>query len=595
MQPLPLHRTIVVVDIAGFTNPARTMAHQQVVHEGLYDVLTQAFTEAGIDLSICTVEDRGDGAMILVPPEVPKALLADQFPWRLVAGLRRFNATHSPEAAVQLRVGLHAGEVRQNLHGVVSPAVNFAFRILDASEAKQALRLSTGVLAVIASDYFYRDVIVNDPAADPSSYRQIPVKVKETSTEAWLRLPDGRSIANQQTEISVPVQPPELLPALELLPRRELDRLQTWLSGVTITQLPTLVRRATGPGAPPVPQGDAWEVFTYLADFNAAGDGFPPALAFLELLANQVGVPLRANLTEWINHQARRLRLDRALEAQRERTSQISVDSRLHLVIAVQHDGIDAERYLLSHWRQDDPDEWPPARGDILEVTLDELEYRVDELVVDAERSWSGHGGTVALEFLLPRALLHLPVHRWHKEHDSGMPRPLCVDYPIVVRSLERMRSTHWHRVWHERWRVLMSDPSAFRVHYCQPADLIEQHRLDAILSDPQWTLMVLTAPPPARPAAGQGADELTAALRAGLPALIWHFEASSNVLQEIVSWLVEGDGMSDLPARTQATRLAALQASPVPFDVNIARDLVVLWDDPRRMVVLDQPPAPRV
>jgi hypothetical protein len=264
-------------------------------------------------------------------------------------------------------------------------------------------------------------------------------------------------------------------------------------------------------------------------------------------------------------------------------------------VIAVQHDGIDAERFLLSHWRQDDPDEWPPARGDVLEVTLDELEYRVDELVVDAERAWSGHGGTVALEFLLPRALLHLPVHRWHKEHDSGMPRPLCVDYPIVVRSLERMRSRHWHRVWHERWRTLMADPSAFRVRYCQPADLSEQHRLDAILSDPQWTLMVLTAPPSARPAAGPGADELTAALRAGLPALIWHFEASSDMLQEIVSWLVEGDGMGDLPARTQATRLAALQASPVPFDINLARDLVVLWDDPRRMVVLDQPPAPRM
>ena len=44
-------------------------------------------------------------------------------------------------------------------------------------------------------------------------------------------------------------------------------------------------------------------------------------------------------------------------------------------------------------------------------------------------------------------------------------------------------------------------------------------------------------------------------------------------------------------PGRVQAARLAAFQASPAAaFDVNIARDLVVLWDDPRRMVVLDQP-----
>jgi hypothetical protein len=40
MQPLPLHRTIVVVDVAGFTDPARTMTHQRAVREGLYEVLT---------------------------------------------------------------------------------------------------------------------------------------------------------------------------------------------------------------------------------------------------------------------------------------------------------------------------------------------------------------------------------------------------------------------------------------------------------------------------------------------------------------------------------------------------------------------------
>jgi hypothetical protein len=285
-----------------------------------------------------------------------------------------------------------------------------------------------------------------------------------------------------------------------------------------------------------------------------------------------------------------RLLLLDALQAQRERESRVPVDSRLHLMIVVQHDGIDPGRYLLSYWRQDDPDEWPPARGEVTLVTLDELEYRVDQLVIAAERAWAGHDGTVALEFLLPRALLHLPIHRWHKEHDSGDPRPLCLDYPIVVRSLERMRSPHWHRMWHDRWQTLVEDPSPDRVYFCEQADLQERHRIDANLSSPQWTLMVLTKAPSAQPVPGSGTDELTAALRAGLPALIWHFEASSDVLREIVPWLVEGDRMSDLPGHVQAARLAALQASPVAFDANIARDLVVLWDDPRRMVALDQP-----
>ncbi|MCA1674592.1 MAG: hypothetical protein LC799_21180, partial [Actinobacteria bacterium] len=108
------------------------------------------------------------------------------------------------------------------------------------------------------------------------------------------------------------------------------------------------------------------------------------------------------------------------------------------------------------------------------------------------------------------------------------------------------------------------------------------------VLSDPRWVLMVLTASPPSQPR--PGADELAAALRSGLPALVWHPEASSDLLREVVTWLVDGDGLGDLPGRAQASRQAAFRASAAPFDVNIARDLVVLWDNPHRLVVPDQP-----
>ena len=587
-----LHQTIVVVDVAGFTDRDRTMVHQRAVHEGLYAVLRAAFAEAGVDWDVCAVEDRGDGAMILVPPEVAKSRLADQLPGRLIAELRRHNAVHSAEAAFQLRVGLHAGDVYQDRYGTVSQAVNLAFRILEASEAKSALKSSTGVLALIASDVFYHDVIVHDPAADPDSYRQIPVSVKETSTVAWLRLPDGAPSAGRETpeyeRVRQLVEEPRVL---DLLPATELQRLREGLDKVTVALLPTLVHRAAGPGVPPAPRGaSAWEAFSYLMGFNAGADGFPPALMFVELVARQVGGEVGTNLTAWNNDQARRLRLELELWARRaEAVPRVPTDSRLHLVIVVQPDGIDPNnRYLLSHWRQDDPAEWPPARGDTRMVAFDELERSVDDLVVSAERAWSGHSGAVALEFVLPRALLNLPVHRWHKEHDSGDPRLLCLDYPIVVRSLERMRSPHWHRVWHQRWQILMNDPSAARVHYGQLADTAQRHRIDAVLSDPRWVLMVLTASPPSQPRAG--ADELAAALRSGLPALVWHPEASSDDLREVVTWLVDGDRLGDLPGRAQASRQAALRASGAPFDPAIAHDLVVLWDDPHRLVVLDQP-----
>jgi hypothetical protein len=377
---------------------------------------------------------------------------------------------------------------------------------------------------------------------------------------------------------------------LDLLPQSELRQLRELLIMISIPQLRTLVHQAAGPGMPSVGMVDnAWDAFTHLQEFNAGADEFSPALMFVELVARHVARDVGAQLMQWNDNQARRLRLESQLRERRAAiASAVPVDSVLHLMIVVEPDGIDPDLYQVSYWRQDDSAVWPPKRGETRMVTFNDLERCVDDVVVSAERAWSGHSGSVALEFVLPRALLSLPVHKWCKEYDSGDPRPLCLEYPIVVRSLERMRSPHWHRAWHQRWQTLMNDPATARVHFAQPEDTGEPHRIDAILSDRHLVLMVLTAPPPPQPT--PGADELTAALRSGLPALLWHPKGSSELLREVVTRLAEDDGLGDLPGRTQASRQTAFQALAAPSNVNIIRDLVVLWDDPNRVVVLDQP-----
>jgi hypothetical protein len=184
------HRAIVVVDVVNFTDPERSAAHQRTVQTGLYALLEKSFAEAGITWSACHVEDRGDGALILVPPEFPKINLVDQWPTRLLAGLRLHNSLHSHGARMHLRVAVHAGEVHLNAHGAVSPAINLVARMVDANEARAELADSGGILALIVSDLFYGDVVKAEPAAVPNSYRRIPVVVKRTETVIWLRLPD---------------------------------------------------------------------------------------------------------------------------------------------------------------------------------------------------------------------------------------------------------------------------------------------------------------------------------------------------------------------------------------------------------------------
>ena len=84
---------------------------------------------------------------------------------------------------------MHAGEIHRDDYGVVGTAINVAFRLLEAAPLRQALSDSAGVLAVIASQWFFDEVIRHEPASDSALYRRVQVSVKETST-AWICRPD---------------------------------------------------------------------------------------------------------------------------------------------------------------------------------------------------------------------------------------------------------------------------------------------------------------------------------------------------------------------------------------------------------------------
>ena len=184
----------MVVDVEGFGDPARTNLNQLAIRRALYEALACAFAESGISWGSCVSEDRGDGALILVPPEVPKIRLVAGLPGVVAAAIRRHNAGRSVPERIRLRVALHAGEVYYDAHGVAGAAVNHAFRLAEAPALRSALAASPGVLALIVSDWFFTEVVRHDPAAVPSAYRRVQVAVKETAATGWIRVPD-RAVA----------------------------------------------------------------------------------------------------------------------------------------------------------------------------------------------------------------------------------------------------------------------------------------------------------------------------------------------------------------------------------------------------------------
>jgi hypothetical protein len=182
---------MVLVDVEKFGDPARTDTDQLQLRRGMYGALKRAFGRAGIPWERCEVGDRGDGAMILVPPDVSKNRLVALLPAPLVDAIEEHNADCLPPARIRLRMALHAGEIHRDEHGQTSDSLNFAFRMLDSDEVKKALRSSSGVLVIIVSGWFHNNVVRHDPAAKPDSYGRVRFQAKETTANAWIRCPDN--------------------------------------------------------------------------------------------------------------------------------------------------------------------------------------------------------------------------------------------------------------------------------------------------------------------------------------------------------------------------------------------------------------------
>jgi len=181
---------IVALDVEGFGDRQRTRQHQIIVRNGLYRALRAAFSAVGLAWEDCYHEDRGDGLFLLLPADVPKKAVVAPLPREFAAALREHNAVVAPQARIRVRLALHAGEIQHDAFGVTGTALTTAFRLLDAAAVRAALAASPGVLAVVASDWLYDDVVRHEPAADPAAYRKVRVAVKELRTHAWVGRPD---------------------------------------------------------------------------------------------------------------------------------------------------------------------------------------------------------------------------------------------------------------------------------------------------------------------------------------------------------------------------------------------------------------------
>jgi class 3 adenylate cyclase len=185
---------VFAVDIVGFTRPDRDDDIRRYLHEKLYEYLQIAFDSSGIPWQDCFSEDRGDGALIVVPPGISFKGLIHPLPERLRGHIRRHNHVSRESASIQLRAAAHIGPVEYDGHGFVGTDVNFTFRMLEARPVKHMLAASGAELCLAVSDYVYRGLVCRYPSlVHPDTFRSVRFQAKNTRARAWTYLPGASS------------------------------------------------------------------------------------------------------------------------------------------------------------------------------------------------------------------------------------------------------------------------------------------------------------------------------------------------------------------------------------------------------------------
>ncbi|MEV0172140.1 hypothetical protein AB0I00_13600 [Streptomyces sp. NPDC050803] len=205
-----------------------------------------------------------------------------------------------------------------------------------------------------------------------------------------------------------------------------------------------------------------------------------------------------------------------------------------------------------------------------------------EDLVIGLDAADHAH-----VEFLLPWSLLAHPVERWLTDDQGYL---LGHKYPVVVRSLDRIRRRSWHRDWRRRWAVLqdsgepdrllawlaLNAPSALEEHgdvlYLRGRDGEVRAWLD---DHPDSAGIALAFAYDHRDPRSSLA--LREAVCEGVAFMVWRRDDGDPA--ELAERLRESahDRFADLPARLRQWR----RGVPRDDEADMHNHLTLFWDDP--------------
>jgi CRP-like cAMP-binding protein len=177
--------TVIITDVVGFGARKRNDEDRLIVREALSNI-TQAAMEG---LPGVRSQDRGDGILTVIPPNVSTVKVMDQLLHVLPDALNQHNSSQRNAAQIQLRLSVNVGPVVTDTMGFSGEAIIVAARLVEASAFKDSFLGSPVRLGIIVSQFVYDTVIRHSKdKAYVASYSKVTVSVKEYRTTAWMTL-----------------------------------------------------------------------------------------------------------------------------------------------------------------------------------------------------------------------------------------------------------------------------------------------------------------------------------------------------------------------------------------------------------------------
>jgi len=195
VQPPASRRLCVVADVERFSG--RGNLNLLAIQGILREVIEAAVGHAGIPWHAVETEDKGDGLLVQLPPDIDEPRVIPALVSGASLALQRANARAPLPQRIRLRVAITQGIRHIGPTGRVGDAVIAACRMVDCQELRTAFaRHPDRALGIIVADDLYRDVIAHGyPGLDPAGFGRVSISIPEKRfTElAWTHVPESAS------------------------------------------------------------------------------------------------------------------------------------------------------------------------------------------------------------------------------------------------------------------------------------------------------------------------------------------------------------------------------------------------------------------